>query len=193
MSDLLIALLRAEKPQAVFGSHNTAGDATILVAREHLVEVMQFLRDDPRCRMEQLIDVTVADYLEYAPELRAQVSPCDADNRFGFTSARLPRFEVVYHLLSLSLHHRLRVKTFAPEDDAVVPSMCDLWIAANWGEREAWDMLGVRFEGHPDLRRILTYPEFKGHPVRKDYPLRGYQPLIPMPELGHYTDQENFR
>jgi NADH-quinone oxidoreductase subunit C len=193
MSDLLIALLRAVKPQAVFGSHARCGDATVLVAREHLLDVMRFLRDDPRCRMEILVDVTATDYLDYAAELRAEVSPCDPDNPYGYTPARLPRFEVVYHLLSMTLNHRLRVKTVVTEDDAVVPTMCDLWIAANWGERECWDMLGVRFEGHPDLRRILLYEEFQGHPVRKDYPLRGYQPLIPMPELGHYNDQETFR
>lgn len=198
MSTALIELLRAVKPEAILGSHAIVGDATVLVAREQLLDLMQFLRDDPRCRMEQLVDVTATDFLEYAPHMRVQVSPIDAqgdggDQAIADASATLPRFEVVYHLLSMTLKHRLRVKVPLAEGDIHVPSMCGLWISANYGERETWDMYGIRFDGHPDPRRILLYEEFEGHPLRKDYPLRGYQPLVPMPELVHYTDHETFR
>ena len=109
---------------------------------------------------------------------------------FGDT---LPRFEVVYHLLSMSKKQRLRVKVAVSQDDLHVPSLCGLWIAANWGERETFDMLGILFDNHPDLRRILTYDEFVGHPLRKDFPLRGYQPLVEQPTLAGYKDNETFR
>ncbi len=89
-----------------------------------------------------------------------------------------PRFEVVYHLYSLTHNHRLRLKVRVDEDDASAPSVVALWPIANWLEREAWDMFGVRFEGHPDLRRLLMYEEFVGHPLRKDYPISRRQPLI---------------
>jgi NADH-quinone oxidoreductase subunit C len=92
---------------------------------------------------------------------------------------RTPRFEVVYHLYSMSQGHRLRVKILVEEADPAVPSLSALWHAANWLEREVWDMFGIRFDGHPDLRRILMYPEFQGHPLRKDYPVAKRQPLVP--------------
>ncbi len=193
MSTLLIDLLREELPAAVLGSHATAGDATVLVPRDRLLEVMRMMRDDPRCQMEVLADVTAVDYLEYDPAMRAVVSPVDAGQANGMTSATLPRYEVVYHLLSMTLRHRLRVKVPVDADDLWVPTMYSLWQAANWGEREVWDMLGVDFHGHPDLRRVLNYEEFVGHPLRKDYPVRGYQPRLPMPELVHYGDNETYR
>ena len=188
MAQSLIDLLRAEKSTAILGSFLRAGDATVVVDRAHLLEVMQFLRDDPRCRMDQLIDVTAVDYSEFDPELRAAVTPLDAG-----APRDLPRFEVVYHLLSMPHRHRLRVKVPLAEDDFHLPSVCELWISANWGEREAWDMFGVRFDGHPDLRRVLMYEEFVGHPLRKDFALRGYQPLVAMPNLADYADNETHR
>ena len=188
MSTSLIDLLRAEHSAAILGSHNNVGDATVIVAREHLLEVMTFLRDDVRCRMDVLMDVAGVDYLEFNPALRHTVTPLDVGD-----SAQLPRFEVVYHLLSMPHRHRIRVKVALPEDDLHVQSLCDLWISANWGEREAWDMYGVKFDGHPDLRRVLMYEEFVGHPLRKDYGLRGYQPLVPMPNLADYADNETYR
>src|SRR5206468_1510138 len=90
-----------------------------------------------------------------------------------------PRFEVVCHLVSLTHGRRLRVKIQVPEEDPVVPSLVPLWKSANWMEREVWDMYGIRFSGHPDLRRILMYEEFVGHPLRKDYPVNKRQPLVP--------------
>jgi NADH-quinone oxidoreductase subunit C len=132
------------------------GQAVIVLERGALPAALQTLRDHPETRFEMLSDLTAVDYL-----------------------GRTPRFEVVYQLYSVSLNHRLRVKVPVPEDDAVVPTASGVWKSANWAEREAWDMFGIRFAGHPDLRRILMYPEFEGHPLRKDYPLHQRQPLVP--------------
>lgn len=125
----------------------------VRVAADRLVEVMQFLRSDPRCSFEQLADLTCVDYLNF-PKAR---------DRFG----------VVYSLLSISLGHRIWVKCFVNDPNPEVPSVFGIWKGADWMEREVWDMFGVRFAGHPDLRRILTWEGFKAHPLRKDYPLRG--------------------
>ncbi len=187
-ADDLITQVRAQFPFAIIGSHCVGGDQTIVLNREHLLAVMQYLRDHAAMAFEQLVDVTATDFADFDAELRHFVSPLD-DGR----SAQLPRFEVVYHLLSLSRAQRLRVKVPLAEGDLHLPSLCGLWIAANWGEREAWDMYGVKFDNHPDLRRILMYEQFEGHPLRKDYPLRGYQPLVPMPDLEDYKDNENYR
>jgi NADH-quinone oxidoreductase subunit C len=132
------------------------GEAVLIVQREGLVDALRALRDHPETGFEQLSDLTAVDYL-----------------------GRTPRFEVVYQLYSISLNHRLRVKVPVPEEDTVVPSATGIWKAAIWAEREVWDMFGIRFAGHPDLRRILMYPEFEGHPLRKDYPVHHRQPLVP--------------
>ena len=129
------------------------GQLYVRVAPEHLVEVMTFLRDDPRTRFEQLVDVTGVDYLEFP----------DARDRYG----------VIYGLLSLTHGHRLWVKCFVNDPDPAVPTLTGVWAGANWPEREVFDMFGVRFEGHPDLRRLLTWDGFVAHPLRKDYPLTG--------------------
>lgn len=123
------------------------------VAPERLVEVMKFLRDDHRCKFEQLSDLTCVDYLKF-PKAR---------DRYGVT----------YALLSISLGHRLWTKCFVNDPDPQVPSVTGVWPGANWMEREVYDMFGVRFSGHPDLRRILTWEDFAAHPLRKDYPLTG--------------------
>lgn len=125
----------------------------VTVPAPRLVEVMTFLRDDSRTRFEQLIDVTCVDYLNF-PKAR---------DRYG----------VVYSLLSLSLEHRLWIKVFVNDPDPEVPSVVGVWVGADWMEREVWDMFGVKFAGHPDLRRILTWEGFPAFPLRKDYPLRG--------------------
>lgn len=125
----------------------------IRVSADRLVEVMEFLYGDDRCRFEQLCDLTCVDYLNY-PKAR---------DRYG----------VIYSLLSLTLGHRLWVKCFANDPDPEVPSVTSIWWGADWTEREVYDMFGVKFSGHPDLRRILTWEGFEAHPLRKDYPLRG--------------------
>ncbi len=123
------------------------------VAPERLVEVMTFLRDDPQTRFEQLSDLTCVDYLRFP----------GATDRYG----------VIYSLLSLTWGHRLWVKCFVNDPQPEVPSVVGIWPGADWMEREVYDMFGIRFAGHPDLRRILTWEGFAAHPLRKDYPLRG--------------------
>ncbi len=155
--EALVARATAVLPGAVPAPPELVrGQAVVIVARERLAEALRTLRDHPELRFEQLSDVTAVDYL-----------------------GRTPRFEVVYQLYSLTRNHRLRVKVPVPEADPVVPTASGLWQSALWAEREVWDMFGIRFAGHPDLRRILMYPEFEGHPLRKDYPLDRRQPLVP--------------
>ena len=135
---------------AVAGGAVSFGDVSIDVSRDRIVEVLKQLRDDPKCRFEVLIDICGVDYPE-----------------------RAERFDVVYHLLSPRLNQRLRVK-IATDETSPVPSVNDVFPAANWYEREAYDLYGIRFTGHPDLRRILTDYGFQGYPLRKDFPLTGY-------------------
>ncbi len=130
------------------------GDDTAIVLPGTLVGVMEFLAHDPRLQFDVLMDLTAVDYL-----------------------GRKPRFDLVYHLVSTANRLRLRVKVRV-EDGEAVDSLVPIWRSANWLEREVWDMYGIRFTGHPDLKRILLYEEFQGHPLRKDYPIRKRQPLI---------------
>ncbi|MCH8878525.1 MAG: NADH-quinone oxidoreductase subunit C [Planctomycetes bacterium] len=125
----------------------------VRVPPANLLEVLRFLRDDPRCQFEQLSDLTCIDYLNFPK----------ATDRYGVT----------YSLLSISLGHRLWIKCFVNDPDPKVPSATSIWIGADWMEREVFDMFGVVFTDHPDLRRILTWDGFEAHPLRKDYPLRG--------------------
>lgn len=137
-------------------AEETRGQAVVVVPRDGLLEVLRALREDAPTRFDRLVDLTAVDYL-----------------------GRTPRFEVVYELHSLVHGHRLRVKVGLAEDDASVPTASGLWKAALWAEREVFDLFGIRFDGHPDLRRILLYPEFEGHPLRKDYELMRRHPLVP--------------
>lgn len=125
----------------------------VRIPADRLVDACSFLRDDPRCKLEQLCDLTCVDYLNYP----------DAEDRFG----------VVYSLLSITHNHRLWLKVFVNDPDPVVPSVTGVWRGANWMEREVYDLFGVTFTGHPDLRRILCPDWFVDHPLRKDYPLTG--------------------
>ncbi|GAD20729.1 NADH-quinone oxidoreductase subunit C [Acidovorax sp. MR-S7] len=133
-------------------------EVTVIVPAAHYLEAMQTLRDAPQCRFEQLIDLCGVDYSAY-----------------GNVGTESPRYAVVSHLLSVTLNQRVRVKVFCPDDDLpVVPSVNDIWNSANWFEREAFDLYGIVFDGHNDLRRILTDYGFIGHPFRKDFPLSGH-------------------
>ena len=127
-----------------------AGEVTVLVARESLVEIGRFLRDDPGLRMDLLSNLTGADYPE-----------------------REKRFEVVYHLFSIPGRTRINLK-IRVADGEPAPSVTEIWKTANWHEREAFDLLGIPFAGHPDLRRILLADDWRGHPLRKEYPVKGY-------------------
>jgi NADH-quinone oxidoreductase subunit C len=128
------------------------GEVTVVVQRAGLVPMMTFLRDEPSLKFNFLSDVSGVDLGEFAE----------------------PRFAVAYHLYSLPHNHRLRLKVFLAEDDAWVPTISGIWTSANWMEREIYDMFGVDFTNHPDLRRILMPADYEGHPLRKDFPTKGY-------------------
>ncbi len=145
---------------------SASGEIDVEVAAAHYLGVMQTLRDATGCRFEQLIDLCGLDYSEYRN-----------------TTWSGPRFAVVVHLLSVSLNQRVRVRVFCPDDDwPQIDSLSTLWSAANWYEREAFDLYGIVFDGHPDLRRILTDYGFIGHPFRKDFPLSGHVEMRYDPE-----------
>jgi NADH-quinone oxidoreductase subunit C len=149
----LEALAEAVKtafPDAVLGTRLAIGELTLTVQRAGIAEVAQFLRDDPAWRFKILIDICGADYPE-----------------------RAERFEVVYHFLSVYENVRVRLK-LSTDATSTVPSIVSVFPAANWYEREAYDLYGIFFEGHPDLRRLLTDYGFRGHPLRKDFPLTGF-------------------
>lgn len=156
MNDLQLKL-QQRFPQAVTEVHNHCGDETAYGKRENLLEIARFLKEDPAFAMDVLMDLTAVD---------------------GLWQDWSPRFEVVYHFYSMQHNHRLRIKVRVSEMDAVAPSLTGLWPIADWFEREAWDMFGIKFEGHPNLKRILMYEEFVGHPLRKDYPITRRQPLM---------------
>ena len=155
------ALIRAKEllGSSVRGTHSYRGDETLVVDASTVLQSIRTLRDDPQLEMTFLVDLTAVDYL-----------------------GREPRFEMVYHLRSMATGERLRVKAqLAEPDDGSNPeieSISSLYKVANWFEREVWDLYGIRFRGHPDLRRILMYEEFVGHPLRKDYPKEKRQPLV---------------
>jgi NADH-quinone oxidoreductase subunit C len=156
MSAKLFDVLRERFGDAVLETSTQHRDEMAVVDPERWVEIARVLRDDPRCDMKMMIDLCAVDYPE-----------------------RTPRFEVVLHLYSIALGHRLRLKARVDEE---IASVTTVWPGANWFERETYDLMGIRFVGHPDLRRILLYPEFVGHPLRKDYPAAKTQPLVPLRE-----------
>jgi NADH-quinone oxidoreductase subunit C len=143
------------------------GETTLVTGAADLLEVMRTLRDHTDFRFAMLIDVCGVDYSQYGDAVCAPGQ----------------RFAAVYHLLSLGHNRRLRVRTFAPDDEfPLLASVVDIWPSANWFEREAFDLFGIMFEGHPDLRRILTDYGFIGHPFRKDFPLAGHVEMRYDPE-----------
>ena len=185
---LLIELLGDRFPDAVSAAHTYRGDETAVLRREFLLEVARFLKEDPALQMNFLMDLTAVDYSNFgkspAPAFFASsgvaLSPSsqipDEDPWLGPPGK--VRFVVVYHFYSLQHKHRLRLVVPVEEVDAELDSLTSLWAGADWLEREVWDMFGIRFQGHPDLKRILMYEEFEGHPLRKDYPVNKRQPLI---------------
>lgn len=136
------------------------GELTVAVPVEQIKEACQLLRDDAHCQFTQLIDLCGVDYSEI--------------DQFSADKWQLPRFGVVYHLLSMPHNMRLRVKTYVDGEPPMLDSVIDVWPAANWFEREAFDLFGIVFKNHPDLRRLLTDYGFIGHPFRKDFPLSGH-------------------
>jgi NADH-quinone oxidoreductase subunit C len=147
LDKIVITKLKEKFPESVLESSEFRGELTIVVKRENIVSVCTYLKDDPELSFEYLSDLTAVDRL-----------------------GRKPRFEVVYHLYSIKMNHRVRLKVGIDEDESL-SSVTSVWSSANWFEREVFDLFGVNFENHPDLRRILMPDDWVGHPLRKDFPL----------------------
>jgi NADH-quinone oxidoreductase subunit C len=161
MSKKVLELLQAQFGPAILETHSQLGDDTAVVDPAQWRAVALFLRDDPRLAFNLFVDLCGVDYLSIGA---------------------VPRFEVVCHLRSIQHAHRIRIKARVGDEDgehAEIDSVVSVWAGANWLERETFDMMGIVFKGHPDLRRLLMYPEFVGHPLRKDYPADKIQPLVP--------------
>ncbi len=143
--------LREQYPDQVLDVREFRGQVSVTLKRDRIRDICRFLHDDPELSFDYLIDLCGADYLGKKPV----------------------RFEVVYHLYSMEHRHLLRVKAEVPENDVSIESVVPVWTGANWHEREAYDLFGIRFRGHPDLRRILLPEDWEGFPLRKDYPVKG--------------------
>jgi NADH-quinone oxidoreductase subunit C len=146
----LAGIIALKRPEAIVSTEVAFGELTLTATLANLLSLVEFLRDDASCRFSTMVDITAIDHPE-----------------------RPQRFDVVYHFLSMYRNHRIRVK-IAVREDEMVPSLVELYPAANWFEREVFDMFGILFSGHPDLRRILTDYGFRGYPLRKDFPTTGY-------------------
>ena len=158
MSKAVLQKLKAKFGDAILETHSDLGDDTALVTAQSWKSICQYLRDESTLDFDMFVDLCGVDY-----------------------PARLPRMEVVLHLYSTTRRHRVRLKTRVGDEDmeeANLDSVTSVWVGADWFEREVYDLSGVTFRGHPDLRRILMYPEFQGHPLLKDYPAQKTQPLV---------------
>jgi NADH-quinone oxidoreductase subunit C len=157
MSQKILDALKTKFTDKILETHNQHGDETAVIEPSAILEIVRFLRDEPTLSMKMLMDATAVDW-----------------NRDE------PRFELVYHFYSIEHRHRVRIKarvgTF--EEEPKIDSLTSLYLGANWLEREAFDLYGIKFVGHPDLKRIYTYEGFEGHPLRKDYPINKRQPLV---------------
>ena len=152
----LTTALQHLNPEWVASTVQALGETTLIVPREHIVAICSELKSGTETRFDFLADI------------------CGADRG----AEEEPRFEVNYHLFSTTKHHRLRLKVVLNEDDVHVPTVTGVWRTANWHERETFDLFGVIFDGHPDLRRILLPDDWQGYALRKDFPLRGYEPYV---------------
>ncbi len=154
----IINRLKERVPSSILATEEFRGDLTVVVAREDIVRVAEFIKADPLLAFDLIIDV------------------------FGVDMYRVEeRFEVIYNVFSISNRRFLRLKVRVPEDPPDVPSVTGVWPGANWHERETWDMFGIRFTGHPDLRRLYMPEEFEHFPLRKDFPLMGIPDSLPLP------------
>ena len=195
LSQALSNTLSSKLQTNSIAQNDAYAEVTIEVAPKDLISVCETLRDDDALKFEQLIDVCGVDYSAYgnvewatdetsATGFSRGVEPAaNGRLRFGdeadYLNTDRPRFAAVYHLMSVANNHRLRIRVYCENDDVpVVPSVIDIWPSANWFEREAFDLYGIIFDGHPDLRRILTDYGFVGHPFRKDFPLIGHVEMI---------------
>ena len=170
MSQFVVDRIKQRFADAVIDTHNQCGDDTLVIARQRLIDVVTFLKNDSELQFNMPVDCTVVDWFE----------------------RKTPRFEVVYAFYSHPKKHRIRVKVPVGDgDDCWCPSLTPMYRGMDWHEREAWDMYGVRFDGHPNLKRILMYEEFVGFPLRKDYPIDKRQPLIDMIPVREVPTQRN--
>jgi NADH-quinone oxidoreductase subunit C len=151
-SPLAVRKLKERDPQGITEVIYFRGETTVVLPRNRLIAACEFLKSDPELDFNFLSDITPVD--RYPIE---------------------PRFEVNYHLVSINRRDRLRLKVKVTSKDPTVPTVTGIWPTANWHEREAWDLMGVKFEGHPNLKRILLPDDWEGHPHRKDYPVEGYR------------------
>ena len=158
MTERCLSLLTQKLGSQIIESSLSLGDAMVRIDRKRIPDFFRILKLDTELSFNFLSDITAVDWLDSKPD----------------------RFEVVYHLGSFNTFLRARVKVWVPENDCIVPSVTSLWSGANYMEREVWDMYGIKFEGHPDLRKILMYDSFDGFPLRKDYPVQGKQPRLPL-------------
>jgi len=158
-NQIVLDRLKSRYPDAVVDTGEFRGELTVVVPKEKIVDICRYLKDDPELRYDFLSDLCGIDM--YTPT---------------------QRFGVIYNLYSLSSNHRFRLKTYAEEDDPKVPTVTGVWGTANWHEREAYDMFGIIFEGHPDLRRMYMPEEFEFHPLRKDFPLMGIPGSLALPK-----------
>lgn len=163
MSQKVLDALKKKFGDAIVETSSAHGDEVAVVTRDKLVEIARYLRDDEAMAFDMPLFNTVVDRLGFGED---------------------PRFEVVYQLRSLKKRHMIRIKVRVEEEDAKVPTLSTVWKAFNWLERETYDMYGIVFEGHPDLRRIYMYEEFVGYPLRKDYPKEKRQPLVRRTDTG---------
>lgn len=158
MKETVLKKLQSQFPDAIVSTNDYRDELTIVVKKQYIVSVCQFLKDSPELQFDSLRDICGVDYYR----------PTD-------------RFEVIYNLYSMKNNIRLRLKVSVDENDIHVPTVTGVWPAANWYERETYDMFGILFDGHPDLRRIYMPEEFEYHPLRKDFPLMGIPGSLPLP------------
>ncbi|MEZ4400110.1 MAG: NADH-quinone oxidoreductase subunit C [Kofleriaceae bacterium] len=184
MAQKVVDALKAKFGDAIVATASAYGDEVVTVKRDKLTAIATFLRDDPAMAFDVPVFVTAIDLLDWrpigargAPDPAARPAYDPGEHNDGL------RFEVCFQLRSLAHRHRLRLKVQLKETDAKLPSLTPLWAGFNWQERETFDMYGIRFDGHPDLRRIYLYDEFVGYPLRKDYPKDKRQPLVRRPDL----------
>ena len=191
MKNELIAIIQQQFASQVLAVHAYRGQQTALIKREALLDVARFLKGDLAMAFDFLMDLSCLDYLKFGKSLGssptlATPSPLpyymkpkmmDETWQRGVSNDEY-RFEVVYHFYSTVKNHRLRIKVPLSASDLSVDSITNIWAAANWFEREVWDMFGIKFNSHPNLRRILMWEAFKGHALRKDYPVNRRQPII---------------
>ncbi|MFC1562443.1 NADH-quinone oxidoreductase subunit C [candidate division KSB1 bacterium] len=144
--------IKNEFPESYLKDEEFRGDVSVTVKKDKIFDILKFLKEDENFLYIYLVDITCVDYLKLD---------------------EIERFAVVYNLYSYKNNSRIRIKAPVREDDASISTVCTLWKAANWMEREVFDLFGIKFDGHPDLRRILTPDDYTGHPLRKDYPLKG--------------------